>query len=301
VPSTRGPERYRPSAEIIDEILGLVGPQAASAAVREVTLLGQTVNSYVDPSGALEQAADAEPGESEFAQLLREIVRRAPGLARLRYEAPHPRHLGATLMRAHRELEVLARHLHLPVQSGSDSVLRRMIRRHTRSEFVARVERLRAAVPDLTLSTDIIVGFPGETEADFLETLSLLDEVGIVGVFGFMYSPRPNTAALRLGDGVPEPVKAERLQRLFEHSARALNRRLAGLVGSTQQVLVEGPSKLEPANASGRTERNEIVHIVGAQSHALEGQIVAAEITEALGHSLLAKLVGPLDEQPRAR
>jgi tRNA-2-methylthio-N6-dimethylallyladenosine synthase len=288
VPFTRGPERYRPSGEILDEVVHLV-----AAGVREVTLLGQTVNSYADPSTQLPPAPGADPndaGESEFAALLRAVASAAPRLGRLRYEAPHPRHLSASLVRAHAELAVLARHVHMPVQSGSDAVLRRMVRRHDRADYLARIARLRAAQPKLSVSTDIIVGFPGETEADFEQTLSLLDEVGFVGVFGFMYSPRPNTAALRLGDTVPDSVKAERLQRVFEHSEAQLQRHLGGLVGTHQRVLCEGPSKSRPEHPSGRTERNEIVHVIDADGLELTGELCDVVITEALGHSLLGRL-----------
>src|SRR5262249_7360169 len=180
VPTTRGPERYRPSREVVGEIAALVG-----AGVREVTLLGQTVNSYTDPSRELAPAPDADtsdPDESEFAALLRRIARDVPELARLRYTSPHPRHLVPSLVRAHAELDVLARHVHLPVQSGSDRVLKRMIRRYTVDEYRARTASLRRDVPGLTLSTDVIVGFPGETEADFRATLDLVDEVGFTAV-----------------------------------------------------------------------------------------------------------------------
>jgi len=183
VPHTRGPERYRPSAEVVAEIETLV-----AGGVREVTLLGQTVNSYSDPSRALPPAPGAQgddPDESEFAALLRAIAERVPALARLRYTSPHPRHVTPSLVRAHAELEVLPRHVHLPVQSGSDRMLRRMIRRYDRAEYLARARALHGAAPGLTLSTDVIVGFPGETEDDFAATLSLVAEVGFRGVFGF--------------------------------------------------------------------------------------------------------------------
>jgi tRNA-2-methylthio-N6-dimethylallyladenosine synthase len=288
VPFTRGPERYRASSEIVAEIVQLV-----ASGVREVTLLGQTVNSYADPSRLLQRAPDTDDddlGESEFAALLRRVAAEVPGLLRLRYEAPHPRHLAGSLMAAHRDLALLTRHVHMPVQSGSDAILRRMIRRHDRADFVARIRRLRAARPDLTISSDIIVGFPGETEDDFGQTLSLLDEVGFVGVFGFMYSPRPNTAALRLGDPVPAAVKAARLQRLFERSEALLGSHLRSLVGTRQRVLCEGPSKSRPEHPSGRTERNEIVHVLDAHGLDLVGELCEVEIGEALGHSLLGTL-----------
>ena len=189
VPTTRGPERYRPSREIVAEIAGL-----ALRGAREITLLGQTVNSYVDPSRALASPSERAGEESEFAALLREIPRAVPELRRLRYTSPHPRHLTPALVRAHAELDVLVRHVHLPVQSGSDRVLRRMIRRYDRAEYVTRVAALRAAVPGVTLSTDVIVGFPGETDDDFEATLSLAREIGFTALFGFKYSPRPRHA-----------------------------------------------------------------------------------------------------------
>jgi tRNA-2-methylthio-N6-dimethylallyladenosine synthase len=300
VPTTRGPERYRPSGEVVAEIAALV-----SRGVREVTLLGQTVNSYRDPSGALVPARGASRGsedESEFAALLRAIAAAVPGLARLRYTSPHPRHLTPSLVRAHAELAVLPRHVHLPVQSGSDRVLRRMIRRYTAAEYAARVAALRAAVPGVTLSTDVIVGFPGETEEDFAATLRLIEEVSMVGVFGFKYSVRPHTPANRLGDDVPESVKSERLARLFELSDAQIGRHLAALVGTSQHVLLEGPAKRSagPSGAvastfTGRTARNEIVHVEDASAEGLVGEIVTVRIARALKHSLC----GELDEHGR--
>ncbi len=286
VPHTRGPERYRPASQIIDEIEAL-----CAQGVREITLLGQTVNSYRDPEGALPRATgDADPDESEFAALLYRIAERVPALARLRYTSPHPRHLTPSLIAAHRELGVLCRHVHLPVQSGSDRMLKRMIRRHSRDEYLARVERLRREVPGVTLSTDVIVGFSGETEEDFAQTLSLCEQVRYVGLFGFKYSVRPHTPAQKLPDDVPEAVKAERLARLFEVSDRTTREHLASLCGTRQRVLVEGPSKARRENLSGRSERNEIVHIAGAADFDLVGEIVEVEIVEAYAHSLLGRL-----------
>jgi len=296
VPHTRGPERYRPSDEVIAEV-----GELCATGVREVTLLGQTVNCYRDPDRRLAAAPEAtagDPDESEFAALLRAIAAEVPELLRLRYESPHPRHLTPALIAAHAELPLLPRHLHLPVQSGSDRMLKRMIRRHTRADYLDRVARVRQAVPDVTISTDVIVGFPGETEADFEQTLSLVAEVPCVGMFGFMYSPRPGTAALRFGDDVAAADKAARLHRLFELSEGILASHLDGLVGSRQQVLVEGPSKARVENLTGRTERNEIVHIADATELAIEGRVVAVEIVEAYKHSLLGRLTD--DERRRA-
>jgi tRNA-2-methylthio-N6-dimethylallyladenosine synthase len=299
VPYTRGPERYRPACEIVDEVRRFV-----LAGSREVLLLGQTVDSFRDP--ALPAPEGPDPDETQFPHLLRLIARDAPaGLARLRYTSPHPRHATEALARAHAELDVLARHIHLPVQSGSDRVLRRMIRRYTRAEYVARAERLMRARPGLTLSTDVIVGFPGEGPEDFSQTLSLVREVGFVSLFGFKYSPRPNTPALRLGDDVPEEVKSERLARLFEAAEAVAAAHLTTLVGTRQRVLVEGASKSEGGDLTsgrvqGRTERNEIVHIDAAAAAAsLVGEIVEVEIKRANKHSLIGVPTGAAPPRPR--
>jgi len=294
VPYTRGPERYRASAEIVDEVRRLV-----DAGVREITLLGQTVNSYRDPSGALPLApgagesrfehtkrAVALEDESEFPALLREIVAKVPALARLRYTSPHPRHLTWSLILAHRDLPALARHLHMPVQSGSDRVLKRMLRRYSVAEYVERVSALRAEVPGLTLSTDVIVGFPGETREDFAETLALSERVRFSGFFGFTYSERPNTPALNLDDDVPAAEKSARLEEIFELTDRHRREHLQTLVGGTEQVLVERRGRT--GDWSGRSERNEIVHF--AHGAELIGQIVPVQITEAYDNSLRGQL-----------
>jgi tRNA-2-methylthio-N6-dimethylallyladenosine synthase len=204
---------------------------------------------------------------------------------RLRYTSPHPRHATAALALAHAELDVLARHIHMPVQSGSDRMLKRMIRRYTRAEYTERVRRLLAARPGMTLSTDVIVGFPGETEADFEATLDVVRDVGFVGLFGFKYSPRPFTPALKLADDVPEEAKAERLARLFEVAESQTRAHLATLLGTRQRVLVEGASK-SPGKVTGRTERNEIVHLDVPEGRDLVGALVDVEITQAFKHSL---------------
>jgi tRNA-2-methylthio-N6-dimethylallyladenosine synthase len=291
VPHTRGPERYRSSSEITDEIARLV-----AAGAREVTLLGQTVNSYADPEKALPRAPMADPAdadESEFAALLRRIAEAVPGLARLRYTSPHPRHVTPSLVAAHRDLDVLARHVHLPVQSGSDKVLRRMIRRYTRDEYVARAAELKSARPDMTLSTDIIVGFPGETDSDFEATLSLVREARFSGLFGFQYSRRPYTPAQKLKDDVPPATKQARLAALFELSESLLGEHLGSLVGSTQKVLVEGDSKAGSGRMTGRTERNEIVHVVRDGGAPAVGDIVEVRIVRSFKHSLEGELTGP--------
>jgi tRNA-2-methylthio-N6-dimethylallyladenosine synthase len=281
VPYTRGPERYRPAADIRAEVERWV-----AAGTREITLLGQTVDSFRD--AALPPPASDDPDESQFPSLLRSLA--VPGLVRLRYTSPHPRHATRSLAAVHAELDVLAHHVHMPVQSGSDRVLRRMIRRYTRAEYTERVQRLLRSRADMTISTDIIVGFPGETEQDFEATLDLVKAIGFTGVFAFKYSPRPFTPALKLGDDVPESMKSERLARLFEVSEAQTRAHLAKLVGTTQSVLVEGPGKTT-ATWQGRTHRNEIVHVdaAGAEDRAFAGELVDVEITQAFKHSLAGR------------
>lgn len=291
VPHTRGPERYRPSSEILAEVRRLV-----DAGAREVVLLGQTVNSYRDPEGALPEPAaldaDEEPGDaSQFAALLRAIAKGTPGLLRLRYTSPHPRHLTADLCAAHGELDVLAAHVHMPVQSGSDRVLKRMIRRYRREEYLRRLERLRAARPGLTLTSDVIVGFPGETDEDFQQTLSLVAEARFAGLFGFKYSPRPYTPALKLQDDVPEAVKQARLEALFAQSEAQLREHLRSLVGSQALVLVEGPSRPGARTLVGRSERNELVHFEPVEG-ARPGALLRCEVSAAHKHSLEGRALG---------
>jgi len=305
VPRTRGPERYRPAREIVAEARALV-----AAGAREITLLGQTVNSYRDPERSLPPAPGAgrspwkhtprarvEQDESEFPALLRAVAAAAPSLCRLRYTSPHPRHLTWSLIEAHRDLPVLAQHVHLPVQSGSDAVLRRMVRRYSVAEYEERVAALREAVPGITFSTDVIVGFPGEREEDLAATLALVARQRFVGLFGFKYSPRPYTAALRLEDDVPEAEKSARLERVFALSDALRQRHLETLVGSTVAVLTEGAG--ERAGFTGRTARNEIVHF-GASDDPT-GDVVSVRITEAFKNSLAGVLTDPARAAPLVR
>jgi tRNA-2-methylthio-N6-dimethylallyladenosine synthase len=290
VPYTRGAERYRPAAEIVGEIRDLV-----AGGVREVTLLGQTVNSWHEPgSPAMPSKSEPKmaPSSSEFAGLLRRIAEEVPDLLRLRYTSPHPRHVTAALTSAHAELELLAAHVHLPVQSGSDRVLRRMARRYSAEDYVTRADALKAAKPGLTLSTDFIVGFPGETEDDFQQTLALTKRVGFVAAFGFKYSPRPHTPARKLSDEVPEEVKDERLARLFALVEEQQRRHLQSLVGEQLQVLVEGPSPGDTGRFAGRSERNEIVHVVAPKGHDPTGDLVSVTIDEPFRHSLSGTMDG---------
>jgi len=280
VPYTRGSERYRSGDDIVREVQRLV-----DGGVREVTLLGQTVNSWHEPG---EEAADES---SKFALLLRRIARDVPRLSRLRYTSPHPRHVTPELVQAHAELDVLPWHVHLPVQSGSDALLKRMIRRYRRDTYIERARALQACRPGFTLATDIIVGFPGETEEDFEQTLSLVREVGFVAAFGFKYSPRPHTPALRLGDTVPEELKEERLARFFEVTEAQQHAHLRSLVGQRTKVLLEGPSKSNPLRYTGRSHRHELVHVdvpVGIDARGLE---IDVTLTYANRHSLLGEAI----------
>jgi tRNA-2-methylthio-N6-dimethylallyladenosine synthase len=305
VPHTRGPERYRASREIIDEVARLV-----AAGAREITLLGQTVNSYRDPLAALAAAPGAgeapwqhtrglraREDESEFAALLRAISAEVPGLLRLRYTSPHPRHLTVSLIRAHQDLPVLARHVHLPVQAGSDRVLRRMLRRYSAAEYEERVAALRQAVPGVSLATDMIVGFPGETREDFEETLALVRRVGFSIIYGFKYSERPYTAAVNLGDDVSEAEKSQRLAQLIALGDGMRTDLMRDQVGSRQSVLFEGRGKTGALR--GRTERSEIVHAAGPDS--LIGTLHDVTITGSYKNSLLGEVLGVAAEGPAPR
>ncbi len=286
VPYTRGAERYRPAESIVSEI-----KERVSGGVREVTLLGQTVNSWFDPSGPAKPESRASESRSQFAGLLRRIAREVPDLVRLRYTSPHPRHVTDALVQAHADLDVLPTHVHLPVQSGSDQMLKRMARRYSVDEYITRARALGASRPGLTLSTDIIVGFPGETEEDFRQTLSLVETVGFVAAFGFKYSPRPYTPALRLGDDVPESTKDERLARLFALVEKQQSAHLGALVGTTQRVLIEGPSR-DGERYTGRSGRNEIVHVCAPLGVDPTGEVVEVVIDEAYRHSLSGVMNG---------
>jgi tRNA-2-methylthio-N6-dimethylallyladenosine synthase len=298
VPHTRGSERYRSADEIVGEIAQLV-----AGGVREITLLGQTVNSWHPPDEAdLKPSSRRAPSGSQFAALLRRIAREAPELARLRYTSPHPRHLTEELVQAHVDLDLLCSHLHLPVQSGSDRILRMMARQYTAQDYVRRAQALMRAKPGLTMSTDIIVGFPGETEEDFQQTLALVEEVGFVAAFCFKYSPRPYTPALNLDGEVSEELKDERLARLFALVEKQQQRHLASLVGTKQRVLVEGASPGGTGRFTGRTERNEIVHLVAAEGQDPTGTLVEATIDEAFRHSVSGLMTGaPETRPPRAQ
>jgi len=273
VPYTRGEEVSRPFEDVVAEIAGLVGQ-----GVKEVTLLGQNVNAW---RGTI----DGTP--ADFAELLHFICEME--VERIRYTTSHPREFTQRLVDAHAALDRLAPHIHLPVQSGSDRVLAAMKRGYTALEYRSIVRRLRQARPDISLSSDFIVGFPGETEADFAATLRLAREAEFDASFSFIYSPRPGTPAADLPDAVSHSEKLERLQRLqaqLEAQAKAVAERM---VGTTQRVLVEGPSRKNPAELAGRTGNNRVVNFPGGSG--LHHSFVDLRITAALSHSLRGELV----------
>jgi tRNA-2-methylthio-N6-dimethylallyladenosine synthase len=282
VPYTRGPEFSRPFDDIVAEIAAL-----AAQGVKEVTLLGQNVNAW---RGEIDGATAAGgPAQQDFAELLF-YVNEIRGLERIRYTTSHPRDFTQRLIDAHAELPALATQVHLPVQSGSDRVLAAMKRGYTALEYRSIVRRLRKARPEVSLSSDFIVGFPGESAADFEATLQLERELLFDGSYAFLYSPRPGTPAAELEDAVPAAEKAERLQRLqalLEEQAGAFS---AAMVGSVQRALVEGPSKRDPAELAARTANNRTVNFAG---HAgLVDRFADLRITEARHHSLRGELAG---------
>ncbi|HEX6298119.1 MAG TPA: tRNA (N6-isopentenyl adenosine(37)-C2)-methylthiotransferase MiaB [Burkholderiales bacterium] len=274
VPYTRGEEVSRPFEDVVAEIAAL-----AERGVKEVTLLGQNVNAW---RGAI----DGE--RADLAELLR-FVAELEGISRIRYTTSHPREFTQRLIDAHRDLPQLAPHVHLPVQSGSDRILAAMKRGYTALEYRSIARRLRQARPELSLSTDFIVGFPGETEADFQATLRLAREIGFDDSFSFAYSPRPGTPAAELANQIPASVKSERLQHLqiqLEAQARETSARM---VGTTERVLVEGAAKKNAGELAGRTGNNRTVNFAGAPD--LVGRFVAVRITEARSHSLRGELL----------
>jgi tRNA-2-methylthio-N6-dimethylallyladenosine synthase len=271
VPYTRGEEVSRPFEDVLTEVAGL-----ADQGVKEVTLLGQNVNAYRGRMDGADQIAD-------FALLL-EYVHEIPGIERIRYTTSHPNEFTPRLIEAYARLPKLVSHLHLPVQHGSDRILAAMKRGYTAMEYKHTIRRLRALRPGISLSSDFIVGFPGETDEDFARLMRLIDDVGFDSSFSFVFSARPGTPAAALHDDTPHAVKLERLRALqarIEAQARAIS---ASRVGTRQRVLVEGPSKKDPSELMGRTECNRIVNFRGAPR--LVGQMVELRITEALPHSL---------------
>jgi tRNA-2-methylthio-N6-dimethylallyladenosine synthase len=281
VPYTRGMETSRPVSQIIAEIERL-----ACAGVREVTLIGQNVNAYHGVG------ADGRP--RSLARLLARVAE-IPGIERLRYTTSHPRDMDENLVAAHRDLPQLMPHLHLPVQSGSDRVLAAMNRRHSRADYLGLVERFHYARPDLALTSDFIVGFPGETEDDFAATLSLIGEVGFSGAYSFKYSPRPGTPGADMGDQVAEDIKSERLARLqdvVDYNQAAFNR---GCVGRTFDLLFEREGR-RPGQLTGRSPYLQPVQVTAPSSQI--GTIAAVTVTEISGNSLFGVLTQNLGQQP---
>ena len=246
VPMTRGPERSRMLADVVREVAAL-----AAAGTSEVTLLGQTVNSYHD-------------GTHDFAALLR-AVGAVPGIRRVRFTSPYPTDFTEPVVRAMAETPAVCEHVHLPVQSGSNAVLKRMLRRYTRERYLEVVRELREGLPGITFTTDIIVGFPGETEADFQQTLDLVDAAGFDDAYTFKYSPREGTPAVRIRDAVPDDVAGERLERLVAVVRAQARRRNVALVGTTHEVLVEGVAK-RGGLLQARTRTNKVVLVEGPES-----------------------------------
>jgi tRNA-2-methylthio-N6-dimethylallyladenosine synthase len=269
VPSTRGHEVSRDPNELLAEIARL-----ADDGVREVTLLGQNVNSY-----GRDLPKDARV---TFAELLQQVDA-IDGIERTRYTSPHPTYLREDVMRAHAELPSLCEHIHLPLQSGSTRILKAMKRPYTRDRYLDRVAQIREHVPDVALTTDIIVGFPGETEADFQETLDVVEQVRYDSAFTFIFSPRRGTVAADLPDQLPHPVKRERMERLVELVQRNAAERAQRFVGRTVEVLVEGPSRTDPSKLRGRTRHNKTVNFNGV---AQAGELADVEISSATSTTL---------------
>jgi tRNA-2-methylthio-N6-dimethylallyladenosine synthase len=269
VPSTRGREVSRPPGELVEEVRRL-----AREGVREVTLLGQNVNSYGRDLPRAERVT--------FAELLA-MIDAIEGIERIRYTSPHPKDMREDVIRAHAELRALCEHIHLPLQSGSNDVLKRMRRTYTRERYLDRVAMIREHVPDCAITTDIIVGFPGETEGDFEQTLEVAEQVGYDGAFTFIYSPRRGTEAGAMPDQVPHEVKAARLERLVEVIQRHAHERAQRFVGRTVEVLVEGPSRTDPSRLRGRSRHNKVVNFTGLGR---PGELVQVRVDRATSQTL---------------
>ncbi|MEY8689704.1 MAG: tRNA (N6-isopentenyl adenosine(37)-C2)-methylthiotransferase MiaB [Leptothrix sp. (in: b-proteobacteria)] len=279
VPYTRGEEFSRPFEEVLTEVAGL-----ADQGVKEITLLGQNVNAYRGKMGDTSEIAD-------FALLI-EYVAEIPGIQRIRYTTSHPNEFTQRLIDVYAKVPQLVNHLHLPVQHGSDRILAAMKRGYTVLEYKSTIRKLRAVRPDISLSTDFIVGFPGETEDDFNRMMKLIDDVGFDASFSFIFSPRPGTPAAALHDDTPQELKLQRLQQLQARLEENVRRISASRAGTVQRILVEGPSRKDPNELMGRTECNRIVNFPGGPNAArLVGQMIDVNITSALPHSLRGEVV----------
>ncbi len=276
VPYTRGEEVSRPLDDVLTEVAGL-----ADQGVKEVTLLGQNVNAYRGAMGGSAEIAD-------FALLL-DLVAEIPGIARIRYTTSHPNEFTQRLVEAYARIPQLVNHLHLPVQHGSDRILAAMKRGYTSLQYKSTIRALRRVRPDISLSSDFIVGFPGETEDDHARTMALIDDIGFDASFSFVFSARPGTPAANLPDDTPQPRKLQRLQQLQAAIESHVRRISAARVGTVQRILVEGPSRKDAAELMGRTECNRIVNFAGPQR--LTGQMIDVRITQALPHSLRGEVL----------
>ena len=273
VPATRGREVSRPAGELVAEVQRL-----ADDDVREVTLLGQNVNSY---------GRDLRPQRSSFAELLARLDA-VDGIERIRYTSPHPKDMREDVIRAHAELPSVCEHIHLPLQAGSSRILKAMRRTYSRERYLDRVALIREHVPDAAITTDIIVGFPGETEEDFAQTFEVCEQVGYDGAFTFVFSPRRGTEAGAMTDGlVAHEVKVERMQRLVEVVQRRARERAQRFVGRELEVLVEGSSRTDPSRLRGRTRHNKTVNFTGL---AAPGEIVPVRVTGATSQTLSGEL-----------
>ena len=280
VPYTRGEEVSRPFDDVLVEVASL-----ADKGVKEVTLLGQNVNAYRGKMGR-----DDKPGGdiADFALLI-EYVAEMPGIERIRYTTSHPNEFTQRLIDVYAKVPKLVSHLHLPVQHGSDRILMAMKRGYTAMEYKSTIRKLRAVRPGISLSSDFIVGFPGETEADFAQMMKLIDDIGFDDSFSFVFSPRPGTPAAALHDDTPPAVKLARLHRLQTSVTESARRISEARLGTVQRVLVEGPSRKDPLELTGRTECNRMVNFKGAAR--LVGQMIDVTITDLNAHSLRGEVV----------
>jgi tRNA-2-methylthio-N6-dimethylallyladenosine synthase len=276
VPYTRGEEVSRPFDDVLTEVAEL-----AAQGAKEITLLGQNVNAWRAP-------VDGEPDGADFALLL-EYVAEIPGIERIRYTTSHPKEFTPRLIEAYARIPKLVSHVHLPVQSGSDRVLAAMKRGYTALEYKSIIRRLRDARPDICISSDFIIGFPGETEQDFAATMKLIDDIGFDASFSFVYSRRPGTPAADLADDTPPSVKLERLQQLQQKNdaqAKAISR---GMIGTRQRVLVDGVSRRDATELAARTDNNRVINFAGPRE--LIGTFIEITVTDALVHTLRGETV----------
>jgi tRNA-2-methylthio-N6-dimethylallyladenosine synthase len=279
VPYTRGEEVSRPFEDVLVEIAGL-----AEQGVREITMLGQNVNAYRAPMGGSIETAD-------LATLI-EYVADMPGIERIRFMTSHPNEFSQRLIDVYDKVPKLVSHLHLPVQHGSDRILMAMKRGYTSMEYKSTIRKLRAIRPNLSMSSDFIVGFPGETDEDFAKLMKLIDDVGFDTSFNFIFSPRPGTPAANLHDDTPHEVKLKRLQHLQARIEANVQRISENMVGSTQRILVERPSRKDASDWAGRTECNRVLNFpAGPNAARLIGQMIDVRVTQPLGHSLRGELI----------